>query len=64
MRNQHTVELTAVCGKCGTTNTVVEVGLAPGTKVSCSHCAEDLGSLEELRQSSEEKPRLLAGGSS
>lgn len=50
MRHQATLELTCVCRSCGATNTVVEVGLPLGTRIACSHCAEDLGTIEELYQ--------------
>jgi len=48
MRQEPTVELNCICPHCGTANTVVQSGLPPGTKVSCSHCAKELGTIEDL----------------
>jgi hypothetical protein len=51
MRHQPTVEFTCTCSHCGAANTVVEVGLPPGTEVACSHCTQKLGTIAELRDS-------------
>lgn len=63
MRQESTVECTCTCPGCGTINTVVMVGLPPGTIVACSHCSQELGSIEDLVQSDALEPRVKGDSS-